>query len=109
MIHCQYCGEQVNPVANTHKCNNLTNAGGGNTQDIYYKETNCEKCKNCLKYDPCQEHCMTQETLTPLGELVKAIQVFRDIMAQDKCTAHCKTYQEAIHNLSELSKNISKG
>ena len=47
--------------------------------------------------------------LTPLGELVEAIHIFRNEMAQDRCYGHCKTYQDAIQKLVNLSKQISKG
>ena len=44
---------------------------------------------------------------TPLGELVEAIQVFRNKMAQDRCHGHCKTYQEEIQKLSDIANQIT--
>lgn len=34
---------------------------------------------------------------------VKAIQSFKNTMAQDRCSEHCKTYQEEIQKLSAIA------
>lgn len=79
---CPACGIQINPYENTHSCQPV-----GST--TYFQ--------------------VFQGALTPLGELVKAIQDFRDKMAKDRCSGHCKVYQEEIQKLSELLKRISNG
>lgn len=71
-------------------------------------------CENFQQNEDCEhignkvleEVGLTEGALTPLGELVEAIQVFRNTMAQDRCYGHCKTYQEEIQKLSDIAYKV---
>lgn len=73
-------------------------------------------CPDCLPYDGCAKHYIKngdrhdrlKGALTPLGEIVEAIQTFRNAMAQDRCYGHCKTYQEEIQKLSDIANKVKR-
>lgn len=116
-IRCTDCSTPINPTANTHTCNCLHNFPCSTQGEFLHNDIgnhcrlpNCPYPHNVCTSDECPV-CSDKkpEALTPLGELARAIQVFRNKMSQDRCYSHCKTYQEEIKGLCDFAEQISKG